>query len=83
PNHPSIGTADYDLGNVLRDSGRPKEAETYYQQALRIRQTALGPTAPGVADVLEDYAKLLRGMHRDAEAERLEARAHDIRSAAK
>ena len=43
-------------------------------------EKALGPEHPDVVMLLEDYADLLREMKRDAEAEKMEARAKAIRA---
>ena len=40
----------------------------------------MGPEHPNVAQNLENYALLLRKMDRDAEAEKMEARAQAIRT---
>ncbi|MDA2914481.1 tetratricopeptide repeat protein, partial [Acidobacteriia bacterium AH_259_A11_L15] len=51
-----------------------------YRRALAIFEQALGPEHPHVATTLESYAALLRKMNRDAEAEKMEARAQAIRA---
>ncbi len=56
------------------------EAEPLYKSALVILEKALGPEHPQVAAGLENYADLLRKTGRDAEAERMEARAKAIRA---
>jgi DNA-binding MurR/RpiR family transcriptional regulator len=55
-------------------------AEPLHQRALAIREKALGPEHPDVAQSLENYAALLRGTARADEAEKLEARAEAIRA---
>jgi ATP phosphoribosyltransferase regulatory subunit HisZ len=45
-----------------------------------VRERALGPDHPDLAQSLEGYAQLLRNMNRAAEAEKLEARAKAIRA---
>ncbi len=60
--------------------GRYAEAEPLHQRALAIREKALGPEHPHVAQSLENYAALLRQTARADEAERMEARAKAIRA---
>ena len=57
-----------------------EEAESLYQRSLTIREKALGPEHPSVANSLENYAALLRKTKRNAEADRLEKRAKAIRA---
>ncbi len=45
-----------------------------------IVEKALGPEHPQVARVLENYAALLHKLDRDAEADKMEARAKAIRA---
>ena len=54
--------------------------EPLYKRALAIREKALGPEHPDVAQSLENYAALLRDTGRGAEAVELEARATAIRA---
>ena len=82
-NHPSVATAEFDLANVLRDSREFAEAETRYRHALQIRETALGTSSPAVAEVLREYAKMLRESGKAADADQLEVRARTITAAAK
>ncbi len=56
------------------------EAEPLYKRSLAIREKALGPEHPDVAQSLENYAALLRQTARADEAERMEARAKAIRA---
>ncbi len=53
--------------------GRYTEAEPLLQLALEISEKTLGLEHPEVATVLESSAKLLRKMHRKAEASKLDA----------
>ncbi len=50
------------------------------KRALAIREEALGPENPHVAQSLENYAALLRETGRGAEAAKMEARAKAIRA---
>lgn len=72
--------ADNPIGSVSAARSFSAEAEPLYQRALAIREKALGPEQPDVADVLENYASLMRKIGNDAEAEKLEARAATIRA---
>ncbi len=47
---------------------------------MAIWEKALGPEHPQVAMVLENYAVLLHRLNRDAEADKMEARAQAIRA---
>ena len=60
--------------------GKHAQAELLFRRAIAIDEKALGPEHPHVAIGLENYADLLRKMNRDAEAEKLEARAQAIRA---
>ena len=56
------------------------EAEPLYKQALAIREKALGPEHPDVAQSLENYSALLRKTGRSDEAAILEARGMTLRA---
>jgi len=56
-----------------------EEAEPFFRRALAIWEKALGPEHPNVAQVLENYADLLRKTGREEEASGMEARAQAIR----
>ena len=56
------------------------EAQPLYKRALAIREKALGPEHPDVAQSLENYSALLRKTGRSDEAAILEARAKAIRA---
>ncbi len=68
------------LAELYRTQGRYAEAEPLYKRSLAIREGALGPEHPDVAQSLENYALLLRETGRSAEAAKLEARAEAIRA---
>ncbi len=65
---------------VYYSQGRTSKAAPLYQRSLAIREKALGPQHPDVAQSLENYAGLLRETGRSEEAEELEARAKAIRA---
>jgi Tfp pilus assembly protein PilF len=62
------------------NQGKYAQAEPLYRRALVIDEKALGPEHPQVAAVLENYAALLHKLNRDAEADKMEARAQAIRA---
>ena len=71
-----------DLATLYSQVGRTAESESLFGRALAIREEALGPDHPDVAETLEDYAELLRQLGRSEEADSLAARAESIRAAA-
>ncbi len=68
------------LAELYRAQGKYAEAEPLNQRALVIREKALGPDHPHVAQSLENYATLLRETGRNTEAAKMEARAKAIRA---
>ena len=68
------------LAVLYKAQGRYTEAEALYHRSLAIREKALGPEHPDVAQSLENYADLLRETGRGAEAAKMEARAKAIRA---
>ncbi len=76
--HSDVAT---DLNNLaLLYQAQGKYAEALYQRALAIVEKALGREHPDVATYLENYAVLLRKTRRKDEAQKLEARAREIRA---
>ncbi len=75
-----MATSLNNLAELYRAQGRYAEAGPLHQRALAIREKALGPDHPHVAQSLENYAALLRKTGRSAEATRMEARAKAIRA---
>ncbi len=57
----------------LQQGGRFAEAEHYYKQALSMMEKSLGRNSPETMTTISNYASLLRQVHRDAEAAKLEA----------
>ena len=71
-----------DLNNlaILYDTQKNyAEAEPLYQRAFSIWETSLGPDHPYIAANLESYAALLKMTNRENEAEKMLARAREIR----
>ena len=60
--------------------GRSDHSIDSKARALTIREKALGPDHPDVAESLENYAALLREVGREAEAAEMTARAEAIRA---
>ncbi len=66
-------------GHYSYERAQYAEAEPLYLRSLEIREKALGPDHPYVAQSLENYAVLLRAMKRDDEAKEMEERARAVR----
>ena len=83
---PSLAFSLNALGLVYRDQGQNAKAEPLYRRSLVIREKALGPEHPDVAQSLENYAALLRKLKPIrsllpwSEVAKMEARAKAIRS---
>ncbi len=68
------------LASLHQAQGNYAEAEPLYRRSLAIREKALGPEHPDVAQSLDNYAALLRETGRADEAAEMEARAKAIRA---
>jgi tetratricopeptide (TPR) repeat protein len=68
------------LANVERDGGDPQKAELLYKRAMLVNRKAFHGSEPAVIRTLEDYARCLRKMGRNAEAASLERQAVRARS---
>lgn len=79
PEHPDVALTLRSLANLYRDQGKYAEAEPHYKRALEIYEKKFGATHLNVANVLEDYAALLRKLNRDGEATEREVRAKEVR----
>ncbi len=77
---PRFATSLNNLAELYLAQGKSEQAEPLYRRALAIREKALGPEHPLVATFLEMYAGLLHKLNRDAEADKMEARARAIRA---
>jgi len=71
-----------DLASLYYDQGKFTPAAQAYQRALAIYEKRLGPNDAQLATSLENYAATLRALDRNTEAEKLEARAKQVRAAA-
>ena len=74
PNHPQVFRILKNLARVYYLEGKYQDAEPLYGRALTIGEHSLNPSHPAVVSTLADYAMLLRKLHRNGEARRLEAR---------
>ncbi len=75
-----MGTSLNNLASLYDAQGRYAEAEPLNKRALAILEKALGPEHPYVAQGLENYAALLRNIGHSVEANKMEARAKEIRA---
>jgi tetratricopeptide (TPR) repeat protein len=80
PDHPQVTMVRLGLADLLAAQGNYAEAETGYQRALSGFEQTVGPNHPIVATVLERYALMLRRAGRDPDAEKVEARAREVRA---
>ncbi len=75
--HPNYATALNNLALVLCDRGDRGEAEPLLRQALEIRRDALGERHPDYAATVDHLTRLLRGLGRTEDADRV-GRPHSI-----
>lgn len=75
-----ISTSVKNLARLYYFQKRFDVAEPLFVRAVSLRVRALGRNHPRVADVEEQYAKLLRKVGRDPEAEELEQHVKEVRS---
>ncbi len=75
-----ISTSVKNLARLYYFQKRFDVAEPLFVRAVSLRVRALGRNHPRVADVEEQYAKLMRKVGRDAEAEELEQHVKEVRS---
>ncbi|MDR3615353.1 MAG: tetratricopeptide repeat protein [Candidatus Obscuribacterales bacterium] len=66
------------LAGILFQQGKFADCEPLLGRALKLRQQKLGSEHPDIADNLRDYAKLLRKLQREEEAEFMYAQAKAI-----
>lgn len=79
--HPDVGTALAGLGSVYYNQGFLPEAEPLFERSLVIFEAVLEPDDVRLANVLEDYAALLRVTDRGQQAAEIESRVRAIRAA--
>jgi hypothetical protein len=66
-----VGWTLRDLGRLLREEGRPHEAEDFFDRALAIFRATLGPDHPDLAEFLDDFELVQRDLGRAAVADSL------------
>ncbi len=69
--HVNVAWPLWGLANVYRDSGDFNKAEQFYQRALAIRKEHLEPDHPQIIETNTEYARLLKLMGRNSEANQL------------
>lgn len=70
--HPITAISVHQLARLYSTQQRWEQAELNYQRTLAIREQALGFMHPATQSVRKGYARLLRSLHRDTEAQALE-----------
>ena len=81
--HPEVATSLHNLAEQYEFLGQYEKAEEFYERTIAIREKSLGPHHLFLVYSLEDYDGLLRKGGREAEGEKIEARAKAIRAARK
>jgi tetratricopeptide (TPR) repeat protein/transcriptional regulator with XRE-family HTH domain len=76
---PQVSYALNGLASLYREQGKHTEAESLFQRALYIREHALEPDHPDIADTLYDFAALREAQGNSEEAVSLYSRALTIR----
>jgi tetratricopeptide (TPR) repeat protein len=71
PQHPEVQTAGRILAVLHQAAGNYEQAEVMYKQSLTELTKIYGPEHPEVHFVLQNYASLLRLLHREQEADHL------------
>lgn len=79
--HPDVAVNLGALASVYYRQGLHAEAEPLYERSLAVLELALEPDNVRLAEILEEYAGLLRATNRGVAAGPLEARARRIRAA--
>ncbi len=79
PGHPAIGSILAGLAEIYHQQDQYAEAEPLYRRVLTILEH-FGPEDIRFAELLEDYATLLRQTERGAAAAEMESRARAIRA---
>ena len=78
--HPDVAANLAALASVYYRQGLYSEAEPRYERALTVLELALEPDNVRLAEILEEYAGLLRATNRGGDAVPLETRARRIRA---
>ena len=69
------------LAVVYDTEGKHAEADPLFKRSLAIKEKALGPNHPRLANFLQNYAAHLRATKHASEADQMEAREKAIRAA--
>ena len=75
-----IGATWHNMAEISIARGRYNEAEGFYQRCLNLCDRTSQESSPLVAQMLEQYAMLLRKLNRSEDAKRCETRAKEIRA---
>ena len=78
--HPDLAANHAALASVYYRQGLHVEAQPLYERALAVLEITFEPDNVRLAEILEEYAGLLRATNRGLEAGPLEARARRIRA---
>jgi tetratricopeptide (TPR) repeat protein len=78
PEHRDVAWTLRDMGKLSHLRGNPEAALPRFEESLRIFEAALGKHHPDLAEMLPDYAKVMRDLGRDEEADAMDARAAEI-----
>jgi tetratricopeptide (TPR) repeat protein len=70
--HPITAISIHQLARLYSIQQHWEQAEIFYQRALAIREQTFGLTHPATQSIVKGYTRLLRSLHRDAEAQALE-----------
>ena len=68
PDHPDVGLSEGNLGYVLEEADRNKEAFLHVQRSIEIQSKALGPSHPDLANQLNNRGEILNALGRPTEA---------------
>jgi tetratricopeptide (TPR) repeat protein len=78
--HPELAQTAMSLGGMYLTQNRYLDAEPVLKQAMKTRVLVFGVDHPSVAAAIETYVSVLKNTKRLSIAQKLEARARDIRS---
>jgi tetratricopeptide (TPR) repeat protein len=78
--HPELAQTAMSLAAMYVAQGRFSDAEPVLKQAMKTRVRAFGVDHPSVAAAIETFVSVLKNTKRQSIAQKLEARARDIRS---
>ena len=79
PKHPHVGRSAAHLASTLVAAGKYAAAESFYNEALAIYESAPGGDVLEVTTSLEGLARIFRKTNREGQAQQLQAKADSIR----